>query len=35
MKNSNQIYVRNAQGKKREYQVIGQTAAPVPAPPAQ
>jgi hypothetical protein len=34
IKKSNQIYVRNAQGKKREYQIIGQTAA-TPAPPAQ
>lgn len=35
IKKSNQIYVKNAQGKRREYQIIGQTAAPTPAPPAQ
>jgi len=35
IKNSNQIYVRNTQGKKREYQVIGQTAAATTTPPAQ
>ncbi len=34
IKKSNQIYVRNAQGKKREYQIIGQSAV-TPAPPAQ
>ena len=31
IKKSNQIYVKNAQGKKREYQIIGQTAAAAPA----
>ncbi len=34
IKKSNQIYVRNAQGKKREYQIIGQAAAAA-TPPAQ
>ena len=35
IKKSNQIYVKDTQGKKREYQIIGQTAAPAPAAPAQ
>ena len=34
IKKSNQIYVRNAQGKKREYQIIGQSAT-TPVTPAQ
>lgn len=35
IKKSNQIYVMTPQGKKREYQIIGQTAATAPVPPGQ
>jgi hypothetical protein len=36
VKKSTQIYVLDAKNKKREYQIVGQTAAPAPAPaPAQ
>ena len=35
IKKSNQIYVKNAQGKRREYQIIGQTAVNAPVSPAQ
>lgn len=35
IKKSTQIYVLDAKNKKREYQIIGQTATSAPPPPAQ
>lgn len=35
LKKNNEINVIDAQGKKRGYQIVGQTAAPVPSKPSQ
>ena len=35
VKKNTQIYVLDAKNKKREYQIVGQTAVASPAPPAQ